>query len=1217
MQIKCLHTAEPRRSAGGEAEAEAAKRRAAEEAATARRDAAAVAEEARQRAAEDAEATRRRAADEAQHASDHHAGVVSAWRAEVDMSARVALRLAFAAWCEHAAAARVRTARLSRMRDTRVRALLRTALVGRWHRVSVRRALATRAAASLLHRTLRRGWNSVQARAAHRRWALSLLQRACAAYALRGPRRALNTWRATVAARRWNLSLLQRACASFALRGPRRALNTWRATVAARRWNLALVRAACTSFAHRGARNGLNSWKARRAARHRLTAAATAWRNRSSLRAWRKLGATGRQRRKAKLAAASLVHRNLRRGLNGWKATHAVRTRQLGLVRAACGAFALREVRRSLNSWIGLLVSARQLARAAEAWVNQSLLRCWRKLGAMGRQRRRAKRAAASLLHRSLRRGWNGWNEMAEVRRRRLALLRAALAAFTSRGLRKAFNSWRVRRASMRRLERAVVAWTHRVLSCAWRHLAYVASQRRRAKWAARSLIHRQTRAALNTLRHHGGQRRKLKRAAAAFVHRASLKALNAWAYHAGVRRRNLQLARLAFGAFHLRAVRAGLNTWIALCRSLRNAYRGANAWANRSSLRAWRKLSALGQQRRKAKLAAASLVHRSLRHGLNGWIYMAEERRRASPCSAPRRGPLCSVAAVGRSIAGSLLRLDRVRAIRLLSDAGSAWANRAAHAMWRTLAHHGHQRRKAKRAAAALVHRTTRRGWNAWALCAHERRRRLALLGAAASTFQHRGLRAAMNEWMAVTAEHRAAMTRIGRAGEAWRNRSSLRAWRKLGATGRQRRKAKLAAASLVHRNLRRGLNGWKATHAVRTRQLGLVRAACGAFALREVRRSLNSWIGLLVSARQLARAAEAWVNQSLLRCWRKLGAMGRQRRKAKRAAASLLHRNLRRALNGLAFSAVEWLRKLGLVRAALATFANRSMRKALNSWIGLCTARLVATQRLRHAIFIWMHRAAFHALRRLGEARGERLAWRRHVMRPAATHWARTSAHAVFLRWGHRAALWRRGQAIDAIDTSEWRELHILHRGWRVWRMVAAEGHLMTMWQRNGLETAFAKWTAVWVKGSMRKFARAYQRHDGARGRAVRHPRPATVELVRMAAGRRIVAPPTPSAAARESPLYARRPSPERSSQRGDARPSPPVGTTPPSPAHASRLSFDSTPAALLPPPAAVTPTPHQPPHRLGSFSAAPTATPRSIDAPETAASRRARLLLEGPGT
>ena len=49
-----------------------------------------------------------------------------------------------------------------------------------------------------------------------------------------------------------------------------------------------------------------------------------------------------------------------------------------------------------------------------------------------------------------------------------------------------------------------------------------------------------------------------------------------------------------------------------------------------------------------------------------------------------------------------------------------------------------------------------------------------------------------------------------------------------------------------------------------------------------------------------KLAGAAQSWVNRARNAAWQKLKRMGEQRRKVKRAAASLIHRNQRKGWNG-----------------------------------------------------------------------------------------------------------------------------------------------------------------------------------------------------------------------------------------------------------------------------------------------------------------------------
>ena len=132
------------------------------------------------------------------------------------------------------------------------------------------------------------------------------------------------------------------------------------------------------------------------------------------MHAWRE---PGRLRALAKRAALALVHRNMRKGCNGWKHMIAERTRKLNALRQAGASFLNRALRKGINGW-QLMVRAKKaaldnLSGAARSWVNRAMAAAWRKLAALVIARQKAKRAAASFLNRNLKKGINGWTPSA------------------------------------------------------------------------------------------------------------------------------------------------------------------------------------------------------------------------------------------------------------------------------------------------------------------------------------------------------------------------------------------------------------------------------------------------------------------------------------------------------------------------------------------------------------------------------------------------------------------------------------------------------------------------------------------------------------------------------------------------------------------------------------------------------------------------------------
>ena len=210
----------------------------------------------------------------------------------------------------------------------------------------------------------------------------------------------------------------------------------------------------------------------------------------------------------------------------------------------------------------------------------------------------------------------------------------------------------------------------------------------------------------------------------------------------------------------------------------------------------------------------------------------------------------------------------------------------------------------KQKRAAKSLIHRNLRKGWNGWIAMREEKRRRLVLLKAAAASFANRGLRAATNSWLAMVAEKEAAAAKLAGAGQSWVNRARNAAWRKLSHLGEQRRKVKRAASSLIHRNQRKGWNGWIEMVAEKARMTALLSAAAFSFKNRGLRAAMNGWLSM-VSTRAAAllrggHAGVAFANRELFKGWCTLVRLGRLRANARRAGASLLLRERRKGFNG-----------------------------------------------------------------------------------------------------------------------------------------------------------------------------------------------------------------------------------------------------------------------------------------------------------------------------
>ena len=192
-----------------------------------------------------------------------------------------------------------------------------------------------------------------------------------------------------------------------------------------------------------------------------------------------------------------------------------------------------------------------------------------------------------------------------------------------------------------------------------------------------------------------------------------------------------------------------------------------------------------------------------------------------------------------------------------------------------------------------------------------------LTQLRAAAASFRQRGLRSALNTMVAARAERLAAMATMSASATAFVNRSLLRSWRKLSAVGRLRGIAKRAARSLLHRNLRRGHNGWVSMILDRAAALTQLRAAAVSFRQRGLRSALNTMIAAYATRLALRscglRAASALMRRAhrhALNRWSQLLADGSAARRIWQVAgSSWLLRGQRAAFNGL----VMWRAEIG----------------------------------------------------------------------------------------------------------------------------------------------------------------------------------------------------------------------------------------------------------------------------------------------------------------
>ena len=270
---------------------------------------------------------------------------------------------------------------------------------------------------------------------------------------------------------------------------------------------MALLHAAASTFASRGLRAATNSWLAmvaeKKAAAAKLAGAGQSWVNRARNAAWRKLSHLGEQRRKVKRAASSLIHRNQRKGWNGWIEMVAEKARMTALLSTAAFSFKNRGLRAAMNGWLSM-ISTRAAAllrggHAGVAFANREIFKGWCTLVRLGRLRANARCAGASLLLRERRKGFNGWR--AAVRPGKPP---NAIAAGDRSRCKTAITAWKTWSATSLRLARAAhgpfaIAVTQRGLLKAWRQLAAMGGLQAQARFAIRHALASSTAAAFRT----------------------------------------------------------------------------------------------------------------------------------------------------------------------------------------------------------------------------------------------------------------------------------------------------------------------------------------------------------------------------------------------------------------------------------------------------------------------------------------------------------------------------------------------------------------------------------------------------------------------------------------------------------------------------------------------------------------------------------------------
>ena len=263
------------------------------------------------------------------------------------------------------------------------------------------------------------------------------------------------------------------------------------------------------------------------------------------------------------------------------------------------------------------------------------------------------------------------------------------------------------------------------------------------------------------------------------------------------------------------------------------------------------------------------------------------------------------------------------------------------------------------RRAAASFLHRAQHAGYNSWLDMVVQQKHKLLQLRAGATAFRSQGLRKGLNTLITKRLERRTALDRLDMAGRILVNRHILKAWNQLRSLARMFRIAKRAAANLLRRGMRKGLNGWLAVVHERAAALLQLRAAAAAFRQRGERAVLNTLLEqrLIRQAvfKKFLPAVIALMRREQVKAWKQLAAAGRLRGPAKRAAHGLLFRDLRKGLNGWGTMLHERALALAQMRAAAAAFWQRGMRAGLSTLIEHRLTRQQVSERLGHAAVLW----------------------------------------------------------------------------------------------------------------------------------------------------------------------------------------------------------------------------------------------------------------------
>jgi hypothetical protein len=278
------------------------------------------------------------------------------------------------------------------------------------------------------------------------------------------------------------------------------------------------------------------------------------------------------------------------------------------------------------------------------------------------------------------------------------------------------------------------------------------------------------------------------------------------------------------------------------------------------------------------------------------------------------------------------------------------------------------------RRAAASFMHRAQHAGYNSWLDMVVQQKHKLLQLRAGTTAFRSQGLRKGLNTLITKRLERREMLDRLAGAGRALVNRHILKAWNQLRPLARMFRIAKRAAANLLRRGMRKGLNGWLTMLHERAALKMQLRAGTTAFRSQGLRKGLNTLIYNWEQRREmldrLAGAGRALVNRHILKAWNQLRSLARMFRIAKRAAANLLRRGMRKGLNGWLAIVHERAAALLQLRAAAAAFRQRGERAVLNTLLEQCQMRQAVLKKLRPAVIALMRREHVKAWKQLAAA-------------------------------------------------------------------------------------------------------------------------------------------------------------------------------------------------------------------------------------------------------